>query len=251
MAKENPQVSWIELLAFIRDKVPSGQLTTYKNLSKVFFGGRNSAPAITSMLKAAVRDSPGENRVWTNRVVNAQGICMVEGQMEQLKSEGISFIGNSRVNFHLHKPVDWVKDYSRDIDSDDGITNPPDGPVGSIKAYDYFRDIFDRMDFKFPEEMLKFTQTIFYEPSSFANQVRVRLGEKLGDYFNNQNCDLFSLINRASESGILKDDAVDLAHFIRKQRNQIIYNRVSKETYDLRNRLVLISACLLWPQLPR
>ena len=98
-------MDWEELLEFLKNNVPSGNLTTYGNLSEVFFGGRGGGPAITAMLNAAVANGdPNNNRTLTNRVVNAQGEMHVPGQLEQLTEEGIAIHNNGRVNFHQCPP---------------------------------------------------------------------------------------------------------------------------------------------------
>ena len=78
---------WEELLYFLQKNVPKGKVTTYGNLSTVFFGGTGSAPAIVAMLNGAETRNP-DNCRWTNRVVNAQGGIQVDGQLEQLQREG-------------------------------------------------------------------------------------------------------------------------------------------------------------------
>ena len=75
---------WEELLYFLQQNVPKGKVTTYGNLSTVFFGGTNSGPAIVAMLNAAGANNP-DNCRWTNRVVNARG-CHGGGKATVLSS---------------------------------------------------------------------------------------------------------------------------------------------------------------------
>lgn len=47
-------VNWKDLLAHLKVVVPSGSITSYKVLSRHFYGHDNGTQAIASMLKAAV-----------------------------------------------------------------------------------------------------------------------------------------------------------------------------------------------------
>ncbi|MCJ7603916.1 MAG: MGMT family protein [Desulfobulbaceae bacterium] len=98
-------MNWEELLVILQNYVPAGQVTTYGNLSLMAFDHRNGAQAIVAMLRSAV-SANYENRVWTNRVVRANGeIPDVNGQLSQLQSEGIH-IQNRCIDFKRCHPID-------------------------------------------------------------------------------------------------------------------------------------------------
>ncbi len=81
-------VNWNDLLAHLKVVVPAGSVTSYKALSRHFYGHDNGTQAIASMLKAAVA-ADAHNATWTNRVIGADGsIVDVNGQADQLKEEG-------------------------------------------------------------------------------------------------------------------------------------------------------------------
>jgi hypothetical protein len=81
-------VNWKDLLAHLKVVVPSGSITSYKVLSRHFYGHDNGTQAIASMLKAAVA-ADASHILWTNRVVGADGsIVDVNGQAAQLEAEG-------------------------------------------------------------------------------------------------------------------------------------------------------------------
>jgi myosin heavy subunit len=60
---------------------------------------------------------------------------------------------------------------------------------------------------------------------------------------------LYDLIAQANDAGILTPDGVDLAHFIRKQRNKMAHDGADPQTYLARMVLSLYAAALLWPEL--
>nr|WP_080992291.1 DUF429 domain-containing protein [Vibrio campbellii] len=98
--KRNHKANWPQLLAYLKENVPTGTLTTYKQLSEEFYGHANATQAIISMLKAAVSDD-FSNSQWTNRVVGVSGnVVDVNGQKEQLLNEGIKVI-NDKVQVML------------------------------------------------------------------------------------------------------------------------------------------------------
>ncbi len=243
------KMDWEELLVFLRNNVPSGNVTTFGNLAEVFFGGPGAGPAIAAMLNAAVRDDdPNNNRTWTNRVVNAQGEIQVPGQLEQLQNEGIIIQGNGKVNFHQCPPMSF------DVVDDPPLPEPPGHPEPvpptNTTAFDTFQHIINYQEHQGTEELRTILANTSYEIGSFANTIKYHLGEKLGTFLNKQGVDLFTLIKLVKDAEQMSDNAIDLAHTIRKQRNQIIYQKVPVETYHARNCLVLIAAFLLWPQLP-
>lgn len=81
-------VNWKDLLAHLNVVVPAGSVTSYKVLSRHFYGHDNGTQAIASMLKAAVA-ADVRHAIWTNRVVGADGsVVDVNGQADQLKEEG-------------------------------------------------------------------------------------------------------------------------------------------------------------------
>jgi alkylated DNA nucleotide flippase Atl1 len=243
------KMDWEELLAFLKENVPSGNVTTYGNLSEVFFGGPGAGPAIAAMLRAAVADDAlNNNSTWTNRVVNARGEIHVPGQLEQLQKEGIAIRNNGTVNFHQCPPLSF------DVEGEPTPPPPPEPPppvpTTNTTAFDTFKHIINYQEFPGTEELQKILLETSYEKGSFANIIKFHLGKKFESSLNQTADDLFTLIRLAKDSGQMIDDAIDLAHTIRKQRNQIIYQNVSVETYHARNCLVLIAALLLWPQLP-
>lgn len=242
-------MDWEELLAFLKENVPSGKVTTYGNLSEVFFGGPGAGPAITAMLRAAVADDAIKNNsTWTNRVVNARGEIHVPGQLEQLQEEGIVIRKNGTVNFQQCPPLSF--DVESELVTPPPIELPKKIPTTKATAYDTFKNIINYQAYQGTEELQKLLLETSYETGSFANIIKLHLGKKLEFSLSQEAIDLFTLIKLAKDSGLMCDDALDLAHTIRKQRNHIVYQNVPVETYHSRNLLVLIAALLLWPQLP-
>ncbi|MDA3832864.1 MAG: hypothetical protein PF495_05660 [Spirochaetales bacterium] len=240
-------MNWEELLAFLQNQVPAGTVTTYGNLSRVFFGGSNAAPAITAMLNGAVNNN-SDNCIWTNRVVSSRGQINVPGQLEQLQREGIAIGGNGQVDFTLSRPKTF-DDQQPDPPSPPGPT-PSRPQSGEIKAFGVFEGMLEQQSYPVIEDLKGILQKNNYERSSFANLIANKLYERLAALLNLRDADLFTLIRLAEDNGLLQNNAVDLAHLIRKTRNQIIHNSVPVETYHARNCLVLNAAGLLWPQLP-
>lgn len=84
-----------KLLGLLVDKVPKGTITTYGDLSHWAYGDSGKALAIVAMLNGAVA-SNAANAIYTNRVVSKSGkIVDVNGQLEQLKREGIVIKGGN------------------------------------------------------------------------------------------------------------------------------------------------------------
>jgi chromosome segregation ATPase len=67
---------------------------------------------------------------------------------------------------------------------------------------------------------------------------------------NDRNLKLHELIAKARDSEMLNDEAIQLAHLIRRQRNIIAHEDVDQRTRPARIVLVLFAAALLWPLLP-
>ncbi|MBM4302300.1 MAG: DUF4145 domain-containing protein [Deltaproteobacteria bacterium] len=61
---------------------------------------------------------------------------------------------------------------------------------------------------------------------------------------------LYELITQARDADILTDEAIQLAHLIRRHRNITAHEQVDIRTKEARVLLVLLSAALLWPLLP-
>lgn len=60
---------------------------------------------------------------------------------------------------------------------------------------------------------------------------------------------LYDLLVQARDAELLSDEAMDLAHTIRKQRNIIAHQHVETRTKQMRILFVLCAASLLWPHL--
>lgn len=78
------------------------------------------------------------------------------------------------------------------------------------------------------------------------------LENRLRDYLslNDKNVGLYDLISMARDAEIMSEEAVNLAHLIRRQRNILAHEKVDIKTHKARILLILLSAALLWPQLP-
>ena len=61
---------------------------------------------------------------------------------------------------------------------------------------------------------------------------------------------IYDLIREASEGNELPDDAIGLAHLIRKQRNIIAHQEIHRNTYQAWVILCMFAAALLWPEFP-
>jgi hypothetical protein len=61
---------------------------------------------------------------------------------------------------------------------------------------------------------------------------------------------LYELIQQAREMEIITEEARDLAHTIRRQRNTLAHQDVDRRTRRARVTLVMLAASLLWPLLP-
>jgi DNA repair exonuclease SbcCD ATPase subunit len=61
---------------------------------------------------------------------------------------------------------------------------------------------------------------------------------------------LHDLITQAKDAAFLPEEAIDLAHIIRKQRNIMAHERLDARTHGGRILFSLFAASILWPQLP-
>jgi hypothetical protein len=61
---------------------------------------------------------------------------------------------------------------------------------------------------------------------------------------------LHDLITQAKDAALLPEEAIDLAHTIRKQRNIMAHDRLDARTHAGRVMFALFAASILWSQLP-
>lgn len=87
-----------------------------------------------------------------------------------------------------------------------------------------------------------------YFPSEIAKKMETILRNKLNIQENEYN--LNDLIKLAKENGLLDDEAYNLAHLLRKQRNIVVHQTFDLRTVESRNLMCLFAASLLWPKLP-
>jgi hypothetical protein len=66
----------------------------------------------------------------------------------------------------------------------------------------------------------------------------------------NRSLTLHDLITQAKDAEFLSEEAIDLAHIIRKQRNIMAHQRLDARTHVGRILFSLFAASILWPQLP-
>ncbi len=85
-------------------------------------------------------------------------------------------------------------------------------------------------------------------PIEIAKYLENRLRNYLA--ISDKNIGLYDLISMARDAEILPEEAVNLAHLIRRQRNILAHERVDVKTHQARILLILLSAALLWHQLP-
>lgn len=83
-------------------------------------------------------------------------------------------------------------------------------------------------------------------------EVAKYLENRLRNYLaiSDKNVGLYDLISMARDAEILPEEGVHLAHLIRRQRNILAHEKVDVKTHQARILLILLSAALLWPQLP-
>jgi hypothetical protein len=60
---------------------------------------------------------------------------------------------------------------------------------------------------------------------------------------------LHEILKYAKEEGLLPDEAIDLAHSIRKQRNLFAHGQLNQNQKTIRSISVLIDSSLLWSYL--
>ena len=81
-----------------------------------------------------------------------------------------------------------------------------------------------------------------------TNNLERKLRKELNE--NNRNSKLSDLIFKAKEEDKLPPEALDFAHLIRRERNNIAHGQTYSKTDDARVILCLFAAALLWPDLP-
>lgn len=85
-------MNYADILNKLSVEVPSGKVTTYKELSMWAYEHPKGTQAIVSMLKAAVNDD-SVNAILTNRVVPESGrLADPNGQITQLSNEGVPIV---------------------------------------------------------------------------------------------------------------------------------------------------------------
>jgi hypothetical protein len=60
---------------------------------------------------------------------------------------------------------------------------------------------------------------------------------------------LFDMIAQARDSELLSDEAIDMAHLLRKQGNIVKHGRPEQRTLLARGLITLYAAAILWPEL--
>lgn len=85
-------------------------------------------------------------------------------------------------------------------------------------------------------------------PIHVAAQLETRLRVHFRDL--DPSINLSGLIRQAQEAGVLDDDAVDMAHIVRKQRNALVHSTSTRADSTARILLALYAAAILWPKLP-
>lgn len=82
-------MNWEDALIKLKNDVPPGKVTTYKEMSMWAFGKSMGTQAVVAMLKAAVNSDASNSRL-TNRVIPETGkLADPNGQIAQLSDEGI------------------------------------------------------------------------------------------------------------------------------------------------------------------
>jgi alkylated DNA nucleotide flippase Atl1 len=98
--REQPKVTWQQLVVLLAQAVPAGAVTTYAEVSDWAYGRRNLNQPVSALLRGAA--SHGFTEL-TNRVVGADGkLASLPGgaaqQEVQLRTEGVPFMGPGQVN---------------------------------------------------------------------------------------------------------------------------------------------------------
>lgn len=92
MARSQQKADWVEVALTIVGSVERGEVTTYGDLSELFYGHRGGAQSVGSMLKKWVEDEPDTN--YTHRVVKDDGTVADVGlHFEKLQKDGVPFDG--------------------------------------------------------------------------------------------------------------------------------------------------------------
>jgi hypothetical protein len=84
-------------------------------------------------------------------------------------------------------------------------------------------------------------------PLVLATKLEVHLRVALDEL--NPAYKLFDLVKMAQEQGLLNDEAIDMAHIVRKQRNAFAHNKAAQTDATARILISLYAAALLWPNL--
>lgn len=104
-------MQWTDLVEILGTHVPAGRVTTYGDVSQWAYGRPDRNQPVRSLLLGAANHG---HVVLTNRVVTATGDLadLPEGraqQLDQLRSEGVAFTPNGKVDFSLMPPVSWIE----------------------------------------------------------------------------------------------------------------------------------------------
>lgn len=104
-------MQWTELVEILGWYVPLGRVTTYGDVSQWAYGRPDRNQPVRSLLRGAANHG---HVILTNRVVAATGdlVDLPEGraqQLNQLRSEGVAFTPNGKVDFSLTLPVSWIE----------------------------------------------------------------------------------------------------------------------------------------------
>lgn len=84
-------------------------------------------------------------------------------------------------------------------------------------------------------------------PFRLANQLEAQL-RGLMKVPDDERADLYDLLQQVRETEVLPQDALDLAHLVRKQRNIIAHSDPEEHTCQARAIICLFAAALLWPE---
>jgi hypothetical protein len=84
-------------------------------------------------------------------------------------------------------------------------------------------------------------------PLEITKQIEKHLRDRLDNF--DPKASLFDLLVDARERELLPDEALDLAHTIRRQRNILAHSEVDPVTNPARTLLVLFAGAVLWPYL--
>jgi len=94
MARSGQKTEWVGVALAVVGSVEHGEVTTYGDLSELFYDHRGGAQSIGSMLKKWVDDEPDTNL--THRVVKDDGTVADVGlHFEKLQKDGVPFDGDT------------------------------------------------------------------------------------------------------------------------------------------------------------